>query len=267
VLYSINVFITFTLSQLGMVRHAWQERVLTRPWKRKLFVNGIALALTSGILISMIILKFRDGGWITLALTGGLVTLAILIRRHYNYTRTFLKRLDSLLEAVDMGASHGMLAAPPCDPTAQTAVILVSGFNSLGLHTLLGVLRVFRGHFKNFVFVQVGVLDAGNFKGSAEVERLRNDCLEQLDHYVEFMADHGNYAECYYSIGTDIVAELEQIAPYITGKFPNAVFFGGQLVFPKDTLATRWLHNYTVLAVQRRFYRQGIPFLLLPIRV
>jgi len=267
VLYSINVFITFSLSQLGMVRHAWQERALTRPWKRKLFVNGTALVLTSGILISMIVLKFKDGGWITLALTGGLVTLAIAIRRHYNYIRTFLKRLDSLVEAVDVSASHGMLAAPPCDPKAQTAVILVSGFNSLGLHTLLGVLRVFRGHFKNFVFVQVGVLDAGNFKGSAEVEGLRNHCLEQLDHYVEYMTDNGTYAECYYSIGTDIVAELEHMAPYITAKFPNAVFFGGQLVFPKDTMATRWLHNYTVLAVQRRFYRQGIPFLLLPIRI
>jgi hypothetical protein len=166
-----------------------------------------------------------------------------------------------------MGTGDEMVTVPPCDPNAQTAVILVSGFNSLGLHTLLGVSRVFRGHFKNFVFVQVGVLDAGNFKGSAEVESLRNNCLEQLDHYVEYMASHGNYAECYYSIGTDIVAELDQMAPFIIAKFPNAVFFGGQLVFPKDTLATRWLHNYTVLAVQRRFYRQGIPFLLLPIRI
>ena len=143
----------------------------------------------------------------------------------------------------------------------------MSGFNGLGLHTLFGILRVFAGHFKNFVFIQVGVVDAGNFKGSAEVDRLRHHCLEELDRYITHMHAHGLYAECFYSVGTDVVEELSLIAPRVTKKFPNAVFFGGQLVFPQDTVASRWLHNYSVFAVQRRFYRQGIPFVLLPIRV
>jgi len=43
VLYSINVFITFSLSQLGMVRHWWNDRANTPAWKRKLCVNGFAL--------------------------------------------------------------------------------------------------------------------------------------------------------------------------------------------------------------------------------
>ena len=50
---------------------------------------------------------------------------------------------------------------------------------------------------------------------------------------------------------------LPQVAPKIITKFPNSVFFGGQLVFPKDT----------AFAVQKRFYRAGFPFVLLPIRV
>ena len=112
----------------------------------------------------------------------------------------------------------------PCDPKGKTAVVLVSGFNGLGLHTLLGVLRVFSGHFKNFVFVQVGVVDAGNFKGATEVEKLRTHCLEELDRYVVHMHASGFYAECFYSVGTDVVEELSQIAPRITQKFPNAVF-------------------------------------------
>ena len=52
------------------------------------------------------------------------------------------------------------------DPKGKTAIVMVNGFNGLGLHTLLGLLRIFPGVFKNFVFVQVGVVDAGNFKGS-----------------------------------------------------------------------------------------------------
>src|SRR5580704_13172890 len=40
VLYSINVFITFSLSQLGMVRHWWLDRARTPRWKKKMFING-----------------------------------------------------------------------------------------------------------------------------------------------------------------------------------------------------------------------------------
>lgn len=267
VLYSINVFVTFVLSQLGMVRHWWDERRGGNHWKKKLAINGVGLVMCSAILISVVILKFHEGGWITILLTGGLVITALFIRRHYNYTRSLLSRLDDLVDAIDSITETKSDTEIPCDPNGKTAVILVSGFNGLGLHTLLAVLRVFAGHFKNFVFVQVGVVDAGNFKGSSEVERLRTHCLEELDRYVVHMQAHGKYAECFYSVGTDVVAELEAIAPRITKKFPNAVFFGGQLVFPQDTFASRWLHNYTVFAVQRRFYRQGIPFVLLPIRI
>lgn len=271
VLYSINVFITFALSQLGMVRHWWTVGKSVDHRKKKLFINGLGLFLCTAILISMTILKFHEGGWITLVLTGGLVMLAIIIHRHYRYTSYLLQRLNDLVKAA--AADTGMSETdepkpePPCNPKDKTAVILVSGYNGLGLHTLFGVLRVFGDVFKNFVFVQVGIIDAGNFKGSDEIDRLRSHVLEEVDRYVHYMRQHGHYAEGFYSLGTDVVEELAQIAPKIVEKFPNSVFFGGQLVFPEDTFASRRLHNYTVFAVQKRFYRAGFPFVLLPIRV
>ncbi len=70
VLYSINVFITFFLSQLGMVRHWWQVRGKEDHWEKKLLINGVGMTLTFFILISVTILKFYEGGWITLLLTG-----------------------------------------------------------------------------------------------------------------------------------------------------------------------------------------------------
>ena len=57
------------------------------------------------------------------------------------------------------------------------------------------------------------------------------------------------------------------IAPKILERFPNSVFFGGQLIFPQDSFAVRFLHNYTVFAMQKKLYREGIPFVILPIRV
>jgi hypothetical protein len=153
------------------------------------------------------------------------------------------------------------------EPNAKTAVVLVNGFNGLGLHTLFGVLRMFPGVFKNFVFVQVGVLDAGNFKGAAEVDNLRQHIGASNQRYVDYMHAHGLCAESITAVGTDVVQKASELAPQILERFPNAIFFGGQLVFRKETFYNRFLHNYAVFALQRRFYQQGLPLLILPIRV
>jgi amino acid transporter len=274
VLYSINVFITFTLSQLGMVRHWRIEKASVPAWKKKLWINGLGFALTLFILVSLSIIKFNQGGWATLMVTGLLITVAFLINRHYRSTARVLRRLDDLIEAAELsGASverdpHASPESQPqYDPRAKTAVVLVNGFNGLGLHTLLGIMRIFPGVFKNFVFVQVGIVDAGNFKGAAELENLNRHVEQEIQRYVKYMRQHGYYAEGITVIGTDLVGEVAELAPKIIERFPQAVFFGGQLVFPHETFVTRWLHNYAVFALQREFYQQGFPFLILPIRV
>lgn len=271
VLYSINVFITFTLSQVGMVRHWWQER--GGHWKKKIAINGVGAALTAFILVSLSFIKFFEGGWITLVVTGLLVGAAFLIKRHYNQTAQELQRLDDLVAAVQIDApasAHGPLPgqpAPAPDFKAKTAVVLVNGFNGLGLHTLFGVLRMFPGVFKNFVFVQIGVVDAGNFKGAAEVENLKRHIEEGNQRYVQYMQARGFYAEAVSAVGIDVVQKAAELAPSVLERFPNAIFFGGQLVFRQETFFTRFLHNYAVFALQRRFYQQCLPLLILPIRV
>ena len=271
VLYSINVFITFSMSQLGMVRHWWLVRKEDRHWEKKLFINGVGLAMTTFILISVIFLKFGEGGWITLVITGALVGLGFLIKRHYLNTQKMLGRLDSLVEAAGYStkapAEAGAEKKAEYDPQAKTAVLLVNGYNGLGLHTLLNVIRLFGKTFRNFVFIEVGVVDAGTFKGAEELENLKKKVGEDLDHYKNFVNKQGFFAESHTSFGTDVVAEVAKVAPEILEKYPNAVFFGGQLVFPRPSVFTSFLHNYTIFAVQRYFYTQGIPIMLMPIRV
>ena len=274
VLYSINVFITFSLSQFGMVRHWWISRAKVRGWLRKLFINGIGLILTSLILISMIIFKFHEGGWITLFITGILVAIAIVIRRHYHGTLLLLHRLNSLVAAVESseesilpGGKRDSEHSAQLDPKAKTACLVVNGFNGMGLHTLFGIMRLFGGAFKNFIFIEVGVVDAGNFKGAHEVENLEANVKSDMKRYVDFMRKNGYYAEGIPVVGVDVVEEVNTISAEILKRFPNAVFFGGQLIFPKDSFILRFLHNYTVFALQKRLYRQGVPFVILPIRV
>ncbi|MGP8055640.1 MAG: APC family permease [Limisphaerales bacterium] len=273
VLYSINVFITFSLSQLGMVRHWWLERRGSAGWKKRIAVNGVGLALTTFILVTLSVIKFYEGGWITLVVTGLLVGTAFLIKRHYNQTTRELRRLDDLVAAVEAEQSLTPVpaapaaSAPSLDLKAKTAVVFVNGFNGLGLHTLFGIIRLFPGVFENFLFVQVGVVDAGNFKGAAEVENLKRHIEQGNARYVDYMRQRGFCAEATSAVGIDVVAEAANLAPKILQRFPRAVFFGGQLVFERDTFATRFLHNYAVFAIQRRFYHQGLPLLILPIRV
>ncbi len=268
VLYSINVFITFSLSQLGMVRHWWLERALEPKWKRKIIINGFGLLLTSGILVSLCVVKFDDGGWATLLVTGALVGVAFWVKHHYRQTQKKLHRLNELVAAaLADDAIVVEKTPPPCDVNARTAVMLVNGFNGLGLHTLLAVVRMFPKVYQNFVFVQVGVLDAGNFKGAAEVENLREHSQKEVDRYVAYMGKRGFYTEAHYALGTDIVDEAAKLCDVIAGKFPQAQFFAGQLVFKDESMVTRWLHNHTVFELQRRLYQNGRAMLILPIQV
>ncbi len=274
VLYSINVFITFTLSQLGMVRHWWLDRGRTKRWLGKLLINGTGLVLTSFILVSMVLFKFFEGGWITLLITATLIVLALFIRRHYRQVMVQLRRLDELAERAEgyIQQSAARQAGPPrgkpaFDARAKTAVLLVSGFNGTGLHTLLAIMRLFGTTFKNFVFVEIGQLDVGTFKGPQEVEHLNARIQQDLNRYVDLMNKEGFHAESVGSVGVDVADEIMRLVPVLTKKYPGAVFFGGKLLFLNETLINRLLHNQLVFTIQRRLHRLGIPFVILPIYV
>jgi amino acid transporter len=266
-LYSINVFITFSLSQAGMVRHWWEVRREDAGWKHKLAINGFGLVLTFSILVSMVIEKFFEGGWVTLLVTGIFVAAAFGIKRHYTGVGQQLKRLDGIVQAAEAEAKVAPEVPPVADPKARTAVILVNGFNGLGLHTILNVPRMFGNTFKNFVFVQVGSVDAGNFKGAAEIEELKKHTAEEVDRYVKFAQARGYGSKGYSSIGYDVTGEVMKLAQEATADFPNQVFFAGQLLFSYETNMTRFLHNHTVFTLQRRFFLANMPFVVLPIRV
>lgn len=271
VLYSINVFITFLLSQLGMARHWWKERKREKKWKTKIMVNGLGLILTAFILISVAVIKFNDGGWITIIITGSLVLAAVLIKRFYYKTRRMLLELGRLIYAAHHSAParESFSASQPLnfDAKARTAVILVNGFNGMGLHTLFNVTKLFKDSFKNFFFIQAGVVDAGNFKGISEVDGLKKHVNEELDKYVDFTRRQGFYSEGFSVIGTDVSQELCYLADELFRKYPQCVFFGGQIIFPEETLMTKLFYNHVTFSIQRRLHHQGIPFVIMPIRV
>lgn len=146
-------------------------------------------------------------------------------------------------------------------------MLLVNGFNGLGLKALCSIFSLFGDIYKNFIFVTIGIIDVGVFKGIEEIEGLQKHVKDDVNRYVDFIKDYGYYAEGFTSVGTDVVEEVEKLSPQIVQKFPNAVFFGGQIVFPHDYILAKWLHNFTVFSSQEKLYMKGIPFIILPIKV
>lgn len=264
VLYSINVFLTFSLSMLGMLRENLRRRVSTPRWGRAaaLFLVGFVLCVT--ILVITTIAKFREGGWLTLVVTGGLVLLCFAIRRHYRRVGNELTRLYAQL--ADLPAAH---AGPDreIEPAEPTAVIMVGSYGGLGIHTLLNALRLFPKHFRNVVFVSAAVIDSGGFKGAGAVEDLRAQTEEMLSRYVKLARGMGMPAIYRFSIGTDVVDELEASCQQLARDFPQSVFFAGKIIFERERWYQRLLHNETAFSVQKRLQWAGRTMVILPARV
>jgi hypothetical protein len=144
---------------------------------------------------------------------------------------------------------------------------MVESYAGLGIHTLLSVERMFPRHFKNYVFVSVGLVDSGQFKGAAELQALESKVQVDLEKYLHLAQHMGKYAEYRYTVGTDLIEELEKICVDLVKEFRRPVVFAGQLVFQRENIFTRSLHHETAFSIQRRLQFNGIQVIILPIRV
>jgi amino acid transporter len=109
-LYAIGVFISFTLSQVGMVRH-WL-RFPEPGWQRNVAINAVGALLTAAVMIVLAITRFEEGGWAVLVLIPILVLGFRTVYQHYSS----VARQLSLAEA------------PEVEPVRRhTALVLISG--------------------------------------------------------------------------------------------------------------------------------------------
>jgi len=264
VMYSINVFATFSLSNLGMSRFFIKNRKKDKKWKRHLPVNLIGLVLCLTILMITTIEKFTAGGWVTLLITSGVIGVCYLIRRHYTEVKKRIRELDEMLLNIPIS---GPINQTPVDSKQMTAVQLVTGFNGFGVHTLLSIVRSFPNLYRNFIFVSVGVADSGSFKGAEAVESLKTSTKEALEKYVDLARRLGLPADYRFEIGTDVVETATHLCEKVSDEFPKATFFTGQLIFERVHLFHKLLHNETAFAIQRRLQWDGMTTVILPIRV
>lgn len=264
VLYSINVFITFSLSLFGMcVYWARHRSQASSRWLFRLVFSFLAFLITSSILCITLITKFESGGWLTVVITCTVIFICLLIKRHYN---RFNKKLQQLDEQLKQSLVHP-LNPVQIDPQQPTAVIFVGKSPGVAMHTLLNVIRMFPRHFKNFVFLSAGVVDVESFAGQSELESLRDKVNENLSYFVNYCHQYGIAAEAYAAFGTDTVEELTKLAVKVSRKYSNCLFFSSKLIFEHDNLITRFLHNETPLTLQRNLHLEGKELVILPMKI
>jgi len=264
VLYSINVFITFSLSLFGLSVYWVKGREKNSPhWFFRLILSFFAFLITSSMLCITIVSKFGAGGWLTLVVTCTVILLCLLIKQHYYRFNKKLEQLDSELKQTVVKVQE----PPVIDVHQPTAVILVGKSAGVAMHTLLNVIRMFPKHFKNFVFLSVGIVDVESFAGQASLEHMRVEVNDTLTYFVDYCHQYGMAAEGDSAFGTDTVEELNELARKVSKKYANCIFFASKLIFEKDNILTRFLHNETPLTIQRSLHLRGKELVILPMRV
>ncbi|MBV9847022.1 MAG: APC family permease [Kutzneria sp.] len=96
-LYTVGVFVSFTLSQTGMLRH-WNrllrgesDRKVRRRMRRSQAINAFGLVMTGSVLVVVLITKFTAGAWIAIAAMTAIFALMTGIRRHYDTVSSELR--------------------------------------------------------------------------------------------------------------------------------------------------------------------------------
>jgi amino acid transporter len=263
VLYSINVFLTFSLSLAGLCLY-WVKHRKDQRWFWRLMLSATGLLVTASILAVTVIEKFFEGGWMTILITALVIGLCLYVRSHYRETKDKIHMVDQVFATQPFGPHIGPVEPKPED---QTAVFIVGSSRGGGLHALLWVQRMFPGHFKNFIFVNARTVDSQAYGGEGEVEKMRAQANETLQFFVDFCHSHGMASAAYLGFGTDVVDEMTKLCKEINKDYPNAIFFTSKLVFEADNWFTRLLHNQAALAIQRRLHFDGLQMVILPMKV
>jgi amino acid transporter len=266
VLYSVNVFIAFSVSLVGLCRHWWLQRSeKVTNWLR-LGLVILAAFICSSILLMLITTRFLEGGLVALMITSSVIFLCVIIQKYYQKVNDKFDEADRTL-IFDQKIKPIVSKVPKFDPNGPTAVLFIGKSTGVGMHTLLWIYRLFPNYFKNFIFVTVGIIDVESYGAEKSLAALQRNVESNLDTFVRFTEQHGFAAKGICEYGTDPVEKLTEIARELHKENENVIFFASNLVFQSDNWLTRKLHSDTAFVVQRRLHLRGIMMMILPMNL
>jgi amino acid transporter len=263
VLYSLCVFMTFSLSLLGLCVF-WAQHIKQRKawWRLLLSFTGFILCFT--IFCLLLYSKFTSGGWVALLAITTIAGLCFLVKSHYQQSKKLISQMDLVYSRSPFGQATSV---PQVEDTEPTAVFIVGSSKGGGIYALEWARKHFPNHFKKFVFVNVRTVDLHSYHADAVVEKLKQSAQGGLDFLVQYCHSHGLAAESRLLFGTDAVAVFADECAKIAVKHPNSIFFTSKLIFEHDNVLTRLLHNQAAFAIQRKLHFSGLSMVILPMKV
>jgi amino acid transporter len=265
VLYSINVFITFSLSLLGLLIYWIRNRRRKANWLRKLIIAAIGFILCFAILIITIFEKFYEGGWFTLVITSIFVSIGLFINNLYKRFKLALAEKEVEFQYYENIAPSEKIIEVNKD--SQTAAIIVDQTFGSGMNCLLQIKKLFPGIFQNFIFITVGEVDSNTFKEENRWREMRRKTKSALRKYRNYCNSHNRFFKAYVGYDTDIVEKLTQLTDRVIKEYPGAVFFGTKFIFENENIFTQILYNHASYTMQRRLHIKGVNMIILPMQI
>jgi amino acid transporter len=263
VLYSINVFITFSLSLLGLSIY-WIRR--RKPsWVRKFITASVGFVVCITILAVTVFEKFHEGGWITLLITSLCIVIGLLVKNTYKRFRNALLKKEEDFAKYSAISEVDNIAI--CDKKAPTAAIIVDQTFGSGMNCLLEIKKTFPGIFENFLFVTVGQVDANTFSEEKKWREMRKKTKDTLWKYKNYCNSNNRFAKAYIGYSTDTVEKFSQLTARVAKDYPSVVFFGTKFIFDNENILTQLLFNHISYIMQRRLHRQGLNMVILPVKI
>lgn len=262
ILYSLTVFITFSLSILGLIVY-WLQNMKEEKSVRHLLLSCVAFVICVFILISAMVSKFFDGGWETLLIIAAFVAACILIRKHYFKVEKLKADLSRTLKAaMPFATKKGLLL----DAEKQTAIFFVLDQGE-ALHALMWVQRLFPGIYHNAVFVGHGTVDVGSYGSQEAIRRLKIKTTKSLRYLKRCAEGFGLAAETHIIYGTDPVKDFITASEELNQQYKHNVYFSSKYIYPRENWFVRFLHSDYIAMVQQKLQMQGSKMLLLPLKL
>ncbi len=242
VMYSINVFLTFTLTMLGMIRFWWRQPKASSAGSAS---PCSAPARLYFVLVVTSVEKFAEGAWLTIWSRCCWWCCA-----RSSAGTTARPRGAPSKPTASSGACRSR-RGPPLRWRARTPPRSSPGrrLRRAG-HPHLPQRRArLPGHYKQVVFVSVGVVDSGTYKGVEAVDELSLKTEEVLSRYVRLATAMKLPASSMLAVGIDAVEEAEKACLAVAQDYPRSVFFAGKLIFEHERWYHRLLHNNSAIVL------------------
>lgn len=228
-LYAVGVFMSFTLSQGGMVLHWWRLRATKKTWLRSAIINGTGALTTALVALIIAVTKFASGAWIVVVLIPLLVFMFTSINKHYK--RVEQERTTNI----------------PASPTdiKHMFIVPIAGMDRVSIQSL----SYARSITHNVIAVHVSIDDADECHVREEWKRWQPNI--SADEKTELVIIESPYR----SLGRPLLAYIDTIHELYSD-------YTVTVLLPEFVVGHLWehiLHNQTALTLKAALlFRPGI---------